>query len=91
MNVIASVLSSSMIASSSVGHAVSFSESGKAVVGAGTTLYKETLTLEIACLKYLNVDSLFDSSFLYARVDSAAGTYHQSPTHPNCFTILYVR
>ena len=68
-----SVLSTSPVSTSSVGLAVSLSADGKSVIGAGTSVYKESLVLNPPCPKYLNIDTLYDSSFLYTYVESDTG------------------
>ena len=68
-----SVLSSTAVASSSVGLAMSLSADGKSVIGAGTSVYKDALALNPPCPKFLNIDTLYDSSFLYTYVEADTG------------------
>jgi hypothetical protein len=79
---VSSVLSASAIAASSVGRAASLTNSGKTVVGAGTSVYKDSLVLTPPCLKYLNIEAIFDSSYLYSYTDSSTGTATPLSSHP---------
>jgi hypothetical protein len=59
-----------LISSSSIGYALSMGLSGKSLLGAGTSLYKDIAQLTPSCPKYLTTDAMFSSHYLMSYYDN---------------------
>lgn len=66
--------SEDVIPSTSVGYGLSLALSGKTLLGAGTSIYKDIDSLTSPCPKYLTSDAMFDSNYLLSYYDSAQET-----------------
>jgi hypothetical protein len=58
-----------LISSSSIGYALSMGLSGKSILGAGTSIYKDIALLTSSCPKYLTSDAMFSSHYLLSYYD----------------------
>jgi hypothetical protein len=65
------MISEVLISSTSIGYGVSMALSGKSLLGAGTSIYKDISYFTPTCPKYLTSDSMFDSHYLMSYYDSA--------------------
>jgi hypothetical protein len=68
------MVSEDVIPSTSIGYGLSMAISGKSLVGAGTSIYKDIASLTTSCPKYLSSDPMFDSDYLMTYYDSIQGT-----------------
>jgi hypothetical protein len=68
------MISEVLIPSTSIGYGVSMALSGKSLLGAGTSIYKDISYFTPTCPKYLTSDSMFDSHYLMSYYDSAQDT-----------------
>jgi len=74
MSTISSIYSDFNIPTSAVGYSLSLAAAGKAVLGGGTSVYKNIIQFTPNCPKYLSADTIFSSHYLMSYYDSTLGS-----------------